>query len=218
MANNRPSTRNMKKNKVQMPHLMMLGFAASFGITGTPALSNINTTISSSTGIMANIPYKNDEYLQCLQIESKVQTQNIVENSDLNSYISASSDTDTCFEATGYDFVQIAFDQFVLDFVNEINRHSDYLTVSSGKAMHSFVNSARKIANIPFVKSSIDLLPHDGFKFVLKLSDSKILMASQYIVDSDIPSDNVVYSLFEDRKLVESNVVQIDRLIESFIV
>lgn len=215
MTNNRSSISSSTKNKSKfsVSPLIMLGLATG-GLTETPVMSNKAPDISVKTGIISTIVYKKNEEEDCINV---LDLFNRSYNYFSNNYFRTltadlSKNQSEILEASK----EVAYKQFMQKFTAETQKHSDYITISEISALTAFENSARKIASIPFEMSSIDLLPQDGYKFVLKLSGARILMASQYMVDSDISANTVVYSLFENRKLIESNALPVDDFVSYF--
>ncbi|MFD2584651.1 hypothetical protein ACFSR6_19310 [Pedobacter vanadiisoli] len=214
MANNRTSLPSFNKSKLSSNPFILFGFATVGLVTDAPSNANRLPDTKIDTSYTPTVFIKKDEdYDGCLNANDFIINTYSSAISTLNSHLETTlsgNELRSAIDNAG----DVSYAQFLTKFDIQASKTPTFITIGLDRARAAFEKSARALAKIPFEASSVDLLPSDGFKIILKMSDSKILIASQYMVDSDIPAENVVYSIYQNRTLVESNILSVSKLAE----
>jgi len=103
-------------------------------------------------------------------------------------------------------------------FNNELKKYSDYLIHDADYSRKIFERIALLISELPFISGTIELTMKKGFKFTLLFPRNKLLMISKSLSPekSQNLNDEIIYSLFFNRQLIDFDEINLAENKEGF--
>src|SRR5690606_4099461 len=83
---------------------------------------------------------------------------------------------------------------------------------------HIFSFVSKKLYKLPFEKCAVEINSDESMKFTLSFSNDKLLMITKRnnFEDFGISKDQAIYSFFINRKLISSDVANLETFTENF--
>lgn len=199
------------KNKLSLGVLSGIASVALMSIAGSPVSANSQISVMQANGCITSLSYTKKDDADFLQNDLSSTQSNFLTKTFFQS--SSSDLISTVKNEISHDPTAENLHTYLSLYLKQIEKHPDYLSIDKAKAIGYFFKSALKISKIPFEKSAVHLLPENGYKFILR-NGNKLLMISQTLNGEDMKSDEVVYSLFENKELIISDLTKIDRFVD----
>jgi hypothetical protein len=99
-------------------------------------------------------------------------------------------------------------------FLTEYGKYSDYLSKNWLEVNHIFSNIANRLSTLSFTKSTVEISPTDSIKVKLLFSgQQKLVLTKPVFNDSEISSDQIVYSLIENDEVLITDTANLSDLI-----
>jgi hypothetical protein len=106
--------------------------------------------------------------------------------------------------------------KFKKAFDEQLIKYNHFLTVDLEHAQKDFYATAEKLSSLNFSKATAEFLDENSIKFSMRFSDNKLLMVSKSFVElPDVNKSQIVYSIFENKKRISSDVLEIDTFMEN---
>ncbi|RZJ85839.1 MAG: hypothetical protein EOO20_19520 [Chryseobacterium sp.] len=187
----------------------------AIGLGGSPTSANSATIFSAETSEkLSGIMYKKRDE-ECFDLFRFTGTNNsftVSGNSQINGFSTETVESNS-FAANSIlepsEEEQNLYN-YIACYIDQIAKNPSYITMNSADAFTFFYKSALKISKIPFKKAKVHLLPDNGLKFILKLSDSLSVQVSQSMIQDGLSSNEVVYSIFDKKQLIQSDISNIN--------
>lgn len=91
------------------------------------------------------------------------------------------------------------------------------IKISINKINNIFQEMALLLAELPFEKSSVEITSSESLRFSMAFADNILLIISKpFETIEDMSEDEVVFSLFKERKMITSNVSKTKEVVEGF--
>lgn len=103
-------------------------------------------------------------------------------------------------------------------FYREYEKIHQKLTLSKEIVFNKFENISKYIAQLEFSHGTVELTSSHKIKFTLLFTDNKVLMVTKYLnpEDFDLSEEDIVFSLFDNKNLIASDVSEISYFISGF--
>lgn len=89
--------------------------------------------------------------------------------------------------------------------------------ISKDKINSLFQRLAFSLAELPFEKSSVEITSSKSIKFSMAFTDDILLIISKPFENlEDVSEDEVIFSVFKNRKMITSNVSKPTEVVEGF--
>lgn len=103
-------------------------------------------------------------------------------------------------------------------FYQEYEKVYQNLTLSKEIIFKIFDNILNEINKLEFIDGTVELTSSHRIKFTLLFPDNKVLMITKYLKhkEFDLNEDDIIFSLFVNKKLIASDVSKISYFISGF--
>ncbi|WP_209332330.1 hypothetical protein [Lunatimonas salinarum] len=103
-------------------------------------------------------------------------------------------------------------------YKREINRLRSKNYPLSKDIESMFSSVSKRLYKLPFEKCAVEINSDDSMKFTLSFSNDKLLMISKSsnFEDLGMSKDQVIYSFFINRKLISSDVTNLETFTKNF--
>jgi len=103
-------------------------------------------------------------------------------------------------------------------FENELKKYPNYLIHDAEYTKMVFENIAIIVSEFPFTHSAIEFTKKNGFKITLAFPKNKLLMISKSLRGDKLEGmdDQVTYSLFYNKQLIDSDALKLGESKEGF--
>jgi len=104
-----------------------------------------------------------------------------------------------------------------LDINNAASEKLDWYKKNESKLKSKLDTTANLLAELPFIKSNIELTQSENIKYTLLFPDDKLLLITQSLGSiEDLNDDEILFSFFVNRELIMSNVTETSLLVKGF--
>ena len=116
------------------------------------------------------------------------------------------------------DIFNVNLNKLETSFENEYSKKMNFINISKIKVSNVFNTISKYLAELNFEHSAIEITNSNSLKFTLLFSEKKLLMITKSLNPSDInlENDDIIFSLFIDRKLIVSDVSKITAFTKGF--
>ena len=103
-------------------------------------------------------------------------------------------------------------------FCREYEKVHENLTLSKETIFECFENVLKQVAQLEFIDAAVELTKTHNIKFTLLFPDNKVLMITKSLKpeDFDFKKDDIIFSLFVNKKLIATDVSEISCFISGF--
>jgi hypothetical protein len=166
-----------------------------------------------------NVTMRNNEYMQFIilhplliqnalkkepAIEKRVNDATFISNWDITNQENSLSPS----EVNSMSLLNGSYKKEILRLKNKVSE-------SSG---HIFSQVSRKLYKLPFQNCAVEINSDESMKFTLSFANDRLLMVTKYNKpeEMNIGKDQIMYSFFINRKLIASDVANLEVFTKNF--
>ncbi|SDQ00731.1 hypothetical protein SAMN05428975_5456 [Mucilaginibacter sp. OK268] len=102
-------------------------------------------------------------------------------------------------------------------FDHDLGKTQNSISVNYDQLYNGFYELAFKLADLNFKKSLVELLPDDAVKVSMKFNNEQLLLVTKSLKSvDDLKENEIVISLFKNKKRIVSDVFEVDSFVEGF--
>ena len=118
------------------------------------------------------------------------------------------------FASESSKLTNLALNALNFSWEKEYNKYSHYIKENQTNFKSNVEQLNQVICQVHFERCVIELTPNNAVKYTLLLPDKKILMITKsFNFYEDKGEKDVVFSIFENRKLILSDIKNLDELV-----